>query len=65
MGAATLTKEQVREIRRRHTAGESHATIARDYPVTLPTIYKIVNYERWRGVSDVPARRNADVQPDA
>lgn len=37
-----LTVAEVREIRRRHEAGEGYRTIAKDYPVTWPNVRFIV-----------------------
>jgi HNH endonuclease len=47
---AHLTERQVREIRARAAAGESLAGIAKKYPITLPTVYQIVQRRTWRHV---------------
>lgn len=48
--AAALTEEDVRQIRRRFGA-ETHAQIARDYPVGRGAITKIRTGERWAHVT--------------
>ena len=42
-----LTWEKVREIRRRHCCGESHASLARAFHVGTSQIYRIVVYQSW------------------
>lgn len=45
-----LTEDDVREIRRRHSEGESMRGISRDYPVSGPTVRAIVRREKWKAV---------------
>lgn len=46
-GPSKLTRRDVLEIRRRLRENESHAAIARDFPVTRQTISKIASGQRW------------------
>ncbi len=45
---AKLSEKQVLEIRARASKGESLASIAEKYPVTLPTVHQIVQQRTWR-----------------
>lgn len=45
-----LTEEDVKEIRRRRTAGESVKSIANDFNKCVATIYHIMNGIHWRNV---------------
>lgn len=45
---AKLTRDDVDTIRRRAAAGETHASIAQDYPVSRRQIGRIVDGTRWR-----------------
>jgi hypothetical protein len=45
-----LTADDVREIRRRHEAGDSMQGISRDFPVSYPTVRAIVRREKWKTV---------------
>ncbi|MFE7397996.1 HNH endonuclease [Streptomyces sp. NPDC057557] len=45
---AVLTADDVREIRRRATTGETQVEIARDYPVTRHMVGLIIRWQRWR-----------------
>lgn len=47
-GAAKLTWPAVREIRRRHSAGETRRTLADAYAVSIPNIDRIIRGETWR-----------------
>lgn len=49
-----LSDVQVREIRRRCAEGEPKSEVARDFGVSLSTVYKIVAREIWVNVSDAP-----------
>lgn len=49
-GHATLTEDDVREIRRRCTAGERQRDVAATYGVGQTCISKIVRREKWRHV---------------
>jgi HNH endonuclease/helix-turn-helix resolvase-like protein len=44
---AKLSEDDVREIRRRHAAGECTNHLARIYNVVPSTIYKIVTHKKW------------------
>jgi len=46
-GRAKLTLEHVKEIVRRHAAGESQTALAKEYPVNQSMISKIVRGEYW------------------
>ena len=48
--AAKLTEADVREIRRRHAAGESALSLAAAFGVTDVNIYDIVNRKSWKHV---------------
>jgi hypothetical protein len=50
-GRAKLTEDDVREIRRRHAAGERKAALAREYRVTHRTIHLAIIGETWRHVA--------------
>lgn len=51
--AAQLTADQVREIRRKHAAGEaSHGQLAKLYGVAKPTIKTIVARRTWKWLED-------------
>ena len=45
-----LTVEQVREIRRRHQAGEDRWKIAADFGVGVHTVTRIGNRQAWKNV---------------
>lgn len=45
-----LAESDVREIRRRHSLGESCGEIAKDYPVDASNVNRIVRYRTWRHV---------------
>lgn len=47
-----LTENQVIEIYSRAKSGESHCSIAKDYPVQRRQISRIANKERWKKVID-------------
>jgi hypothetical protein len=47
-GAAVLTEEQVREIRRRRDAGETHQFLAASFKVAKGTIVFITTGKTWR-----------------
>lgn len=49
-GGAKLTNEQVLEIRVRLAAGETHESIAKDYPVQRTVITRIASGDRWSSV---------------
>ena len=49
-GAAKLTNEAVRSIRRRHPMGESMAALAREYGVCYGTIKDVVRRRTWKQV---------------
>jgi hypothetical protein len=46
-GLATLTWEQVCEIRERVAAGESQNKMAREYPCSVQTVNNIVHFKTW------------------
>lgn len=46
--AAKLTRKQVGEIRSRRSAGEKGSSIAKDYGVTVGTVYHIANKLTWK-----------------
>ena len=50
-GRAKLTEDDVREIRRRHAAGASLASLSREYRVSHRTIRLVVIGETWRHVA--------------
>lgn len=54
VGTSKLSEWQVREIRRRGDAGESHYAIADDYGVTQGCIWRIVRRLSWAHVTDEP-----------
>lgn len=47
---AKLKEEDVREMRRRAEAGESYASIGRDFPVSRGMVGRICKGERWKHV---------------
>lgn len=47
-----LNPERVREIRRRHAAGETAAALAREFGVARPTVTGVVQRRYWASVSD-------------
>lgn len=49
-GGAKLTNEQVVSIRARLELGETHESIARDYPVSRTVITRIASGARWSSV---------------
>jgi hypothetical protein len=49
---AKLSPDQVREIRRRGDAGETHSSIAGDFSVARRTVTKIVDRESWTHVEE-------------
>jgi hypothetical protein len=51
VNTAKLTDEQVREIRRRHAAGDSTRTLANAYGVGILAIQRIVIHKTWTHVS--------------
>ena len=51
VNTAKLTADQVREIRRRHAAGEVRAALAREFGVWQSTVDKIVERRSWRHVA--------------
>jgi IS30 family transposase len=48
---AKLTEEDVREIRRLHSAGESYTTLALRFGVNKSGIAKVVYRETWKHVA--------------
>lgn len=50
--AARLTADQVREIRSRHTDGESQRGLARQFNVNPQTVNYIVRHKTWRHVRE-------------
>jgi len=46
-GNPKLTPDQVRDIRRRHAAGESQTALARSFPVRQTTISEIIHRRLW------------------
>lgn len=49
-GARRLTAAQVKEIRRRHAAGESQSALAREFGIKQPSIYAIVRRQSCKDV---------------
>lgn len=49
-GGAKLTNEQVLEIRKRLSSGETHESISLDYPVNRTVITRIASGARWNGI---------------
>ena len=49
-GMSKLTEDAVREIRRRHKAGETKTSIAMDLKMTKSQIGAIANYQAWKHV---------------
>lgn len=47
---AKLTERAVREIRRRHSVGESQRSISKRFKVSQPTIGQVVQRATWRHV---------------
>jgi len=47
---AKLTENNVREIRRRHEAGESNVSLASEYKVSRDTIRAAINRKTWKHV---------------
>jgi hypothetical protein len=47
-GCARLISDQVLEVRRRHAAGESQSSLAREFGVHLSTVHLIVHRKKWR-----------------
>lgn len=47
-GRAQLTEDQVREIRRRHAAGECVRTFAQEYGVAESTVYHVTQQISWK-----------------
>ena len=45
---AKLTSEQVIDIRRRHTLGESWKALASEYGIKKPTVYAVIGRRNWR-----------------
>lgn len=50
-GGAKLTDHAVREIRQRHAAGESNASLARAYKVARRTILSVCTRETWAHIA--------------
>lgn len=46
---ARLTEDQVRDIRRRHAAGETTRALANEFGVTMPAVWWVIN-RGWRNV---------------
>ena len=51
-GRARLTEDNVREIRRRHAAGKTIASLAARYGVATKTVWFIVHRKTWLHVGD-------------
>lgn len=47
---AKLTESSVREIRRRHAAGESQRSLGKQFGVSQPTVGQVVQLATWRHV---------------
>jgi hypothetical protein len=52
--SAKLNLDKVREIRRRHAAGETQKSLAREFHIRQSTIYGIVHNKTWKHVDDSP-----------
>ena len=50
---AKLTEQNVREIRERRSNGETHASIAADFPVSLRTVACAASGDNWGWLADV------------
>lgn len=48
--SARLDSEKVREIRRRHSAGESPRALAAEFGVSRETIWKVATRRNWKAV---------------
>ena len=49
-GRRRLTPAQVKEIRRRHKGGESQSALAREYGISQPSIYAILNRQSYKDI---------------
>lgn len=49
--SAKLTEDDVREIRRRHSAGESAYSLAKAFNISSSSAENVVNRKRWRHVA--------------
>jgi HNH endonuclease/NUMOD4 motif len=50
-GCAKLTAELVKELRRRHAAGESSRSLAKIYSIAETTVSKVLRGETWKHVT--------------
>lgn len=57
---ARFTVEQIADVRRRHAAGETQASIARGHGVSLSTIHLIVKGRNWKTTETAPEAPTAD-----
>lgn len=59
----TLTEEQVREIGKRYTDGESQSQIARVLGIGQAQVSRILNGQRWKGIAQpVSIRRESNLK---
>lgn len=46
----TLTKDKVRQIRKRYAEGESQSALGREFGIQQPAVWKIVTHRTWRNI---------------
>lgn len=55
-GAAKLTEDNVRAIRRRHEAGETQTALALEFGISRFACNHLVHFRTWQHVPDEPPR---------